>query len=79
MTTHMSRFALLCQGAKLLGQVLLHASNPAAVDDETWMQLDRTLQAMITASLDVDQPDSDQIAFLYRYVPAIISRTIHNL
>jgi hypothetical protein len=65
---HMSRFALLCQGAKLLGQVLHHVSYPAVMSNEAWMQLDRTLQAMTTASQHVGQPDSDQIAFLYRYV-----------
>jgi hypothetical protein len=65
---HMGKFALLCQGARLLGQVLHYVSNPEAVDNESWMQLDRTLEAMITASLNVDRPDPDQIAFLYRYV-----------
>lgn len=64
----MSRFALLCQAARLLGQVLLHLSNDSVENDDVWIQLDRTLQSMLAASLDVDVPDDDQIAFVYRCV-----------
>ena len=66
MTGHMSRFALLCQAARLLGQVLHHLSLDPAVRDDGWIQLDRTLQSMIAASLNVDSPDYDQISFIYR-------------
>jgi hypothetical protein len=66
MTNHMSKFALLCQAARLLGQVLQYLSSEADVHDNAWVQLDRTLQSMITASLDVESPDDDQIAFVYR-------------
>lgn len=62
----MSRFALLCQAARLLGQALQHLSSDSAMRDDTWIQLDRTLQSMITASLNVDSPDHDQISFVYR-------------
>lgn len=68
MTGHMSKFALLCQAARLLGQVLHAISSDSAVDDDNWMQLDRTLQSMLAASLNVDLPDNDQITFIYRYV-----------
>ena len=67
MSSHMSKFTLLCQAARLLGQVLQHVSGESKVHDDVWMQLDRTLQSMITASLDVDTPDNDQISFIYRY------------
>ena len=66
MTNHMSKFALLCQAARLLGQVLHHVSNGANCNDDVWIQLDRTLQSMVDASLNVDPPDHDQIAFVYR-------------
>ena len=64
----MSNFALLCQAARLLGQVLQHLSSDSAIRDDAWIQLDRTLQSMIAASLDTDSPDHDQISFVYRYV-----------
>lgn len=64
----MSRFALLCQAARLLGQVLQHLSNDTAGDDDVSIQLDRTLQSMLAASMDVEAPDDDQIAFVYRSV-----------
>lgn len=67
MTGHMNKFALLCQAARLLGQVLEHITSDLTVQDNAWMQLDRTLQSMLTASLDVDLPDYDQITFVYRY------------
>ena len=68
LTGHMSRFALLCQAARLLGQVIHHLSLDSAVRDDGWIQLDRTLQSMIAASLNVDSPDYDQISFIYRYM-----------
>jgi hypothetical protein len=40
MTGHMSKFALLCQAARLLGQVLQHVSNDSAIHDNVWIQLD---------------------------------------
>ena len=64
----MSKFALLCQAARLLGQVLHHLSSDLAMRDDAWIQLDRTLQSMIAASLETDSPDHDQISFVYRYV-----------
>nr|POE63698.1 hypothetical protein CFP56_04601 [Quercus suber] len=67
---HMSRFALLCQATSLLGQVLVHVANESGSDEETSAQLDRTLQAMVSASLEVAEPDNDQIAFVYRSVRA---------
>ena len=68
LTGHMSRFALLCQAARLLGQVLHHLSSNTTEDDDVWNQLDRTLQSMLAASLDVEVPDDDQIGFVYRSV-----------
>lgn len=64
----MSKFALLCQAANLLGQVLNHVSSDPAGDDIAWVQLDRTLQSMLAAALDVGSPDYDQITFVYRFV-----------
>lgn len=68
-TGHMSKFSLLCQAAHLLGQVLQHVSSDSAGQDIAWVQLYRTLQSMLTAALDVDHPDYDQITFVYRFVP----------
>ncbi|KAI1880165.1 hypothetical protein JX265_001786 [Neoarthrinium moseri] len=65
LTDHMSKFALLCQAARLLGQVLQHASGAAPAHDTVWRQLDRTLNSMLTAALSTDTPDDDQIAFIY--------------
>ena len=69
-TVHqMSSFALLCQAARLLGQVLRYVSaggHPA--NDPVHLQLDRTLHSMLAAALNVDFPDTDQIAFVYRHV-----------
>ncbi|KIW40304.1 uncharacterized protein PV06_07511 [Exophiala oligosperma] len=70
-TNHMSKFALLCQAARLLGQVLHQLSNRTPEHDhgdDTWMQLDRTLESMLTAALDFDSPDYDQITFIYKQV-----------
>lgn len=75
----MSRFALLCQAARLLGQVLHHISSETAEDDDVWNQLDRTLQSMLAASLDVEVPDDDQIAFVYRSViHLVLKRLTYN-
>lgn len=68
MTGHMSKFALLCQSARLLGQVLHQLSGDSIIDYEVLTQLDRTLQSMLNAALTIDCPDYDQIAFIYRSV-----------
>ena len=67
MTGHMSKFALLCQAARLLGQVLNYVTGKMASQDDVELQLDRTLHSMLAASLDVETPDQDQITFIYRY------------
>lgn len=72
MTGHMSKFALLCQAGRLLGQVLHHLASDVAIHDEVWMQLDRTLQSMLAAALNIDCPDYDQITFVYRLVVCLI-------
>ncbi len=66
MTGHMSKFALLCQAARLLDKVLDYVSGSMANHDSVEMQLDRTLHSMLAASLDVKSPDQDQIGFIYR-------------
>lgn len=66
MTGHMSRFALLCQAARLLGQVLRHVSSDSAIHDDVSVQLDRTLESMVAASSDLDVSDYDQTTFVYR-------------
>ncbi|KAF4951796.1 hypothetical protein F66182_18461, partial [Fusarium sp. NRRL 66182] len=71
LTSHMSRFALLCQAARLLGQILQHLSSDTAEDDYVSIQLDRTLQSMLTASSNVEVPDDDQIAFVYSCLVAL--------
>lgn len=76
MTGHMNKFALLCQAARLLGQVLRNVSSDSALHDNIWIQPDRTLQSMLAASLDVEVPDNDQIAFVYRYVLFIRLQTL---
>ncbi|KAL4964255.1 uncharacterized protein BDV14DRAFT_78055 [Aspergillus stella-maris] len=81
-TTHMSRFSLLCQAARVLGKVIcfLNRSGPrngtnndsdetdSRHEDEERIQLDTTLHAMLTAAMQVDEPDLDTITFIYRYV-----------
>ena len=67
----MGKFALLCQASRLLGQVLNAISNPSIDGDETWLQLYRTLQAMLVASLDVESPDYDQITIVYSALTAL--------
>jgi hypothetical protein len=67
----MSKFALVCQAARLLGQVLKHISSDIVdqkLYDEEGMQLDRTLHALISASETMKSPECDQIAICYRYV-----------
>jgi hypothetical protein len=65
----MSKFALICQAARLLGQVLNHVSCPEmAFHDDIRIQLDRTLHSMLAAALDLENPDLDQITFIYRLV-----------
>ncbi|KAF4225598.1 hypothetical protein CNMCM6457_008020 [Aspergillus fumigatiaffinis] len=71
MTGHMSKFALLCQAARLLGQVLHHLGSDVSIHDEVWMQLDRTLQSMLAAALNIDRPDYDQITFVYSALVAL--------
>lgn len=68
MTGHMSKFALVCQAARLLGEVFNYLSNGSANRDDSWVQLDRTLTSMLTAALNIDCPDYDQITFIYRLV-----------
>ncbi len=65
---HMSKFALLCQASRLLGQVLHHIANGAVnqeMHDEEGVQLDRTINAMINAAQELTPPDYDQISFGY--------------
>ena len=73
MTSHMSSFALLCQAARLLGQVLHLASSDSSTVNDVRIQLDRTLRSMISAALEIDIPDYDQISFIYRsvFLPAL--------
>jgi hypothetical protein len=70
MTSHMSRFALVCQAARLLGQVLKHVSSDVVdqgLHDEEAMRLDRTIRAMVGASESLDCPQYDSISVGYRY------------
>ncbi|KAJ5699354.1 hypothetical protein N7536_002367 [Penicillium majusculum] len=71
MTGHMSKFALLCQAARLLGQVLHHLSTDFTNEDDVWIQLDRTLQSRLAAALNIDCPDYDQITFVYSAIVAL--------
>ncbi|KAF5867418.1 putative fungal specific transcription protein [Botrytis fragariae] len=70
-TGHMSKFALICQAARLLGQVLNHVSGASSHDDELWMQLDRTVTSMLEASVNVENPDCNRIAFIYSTLLAL--------
>ena len=63
----MSKFALLCQAARLLGQVLTYVATEPDADSDVSVQLDRTLHSMLTVALNVDEPDYDQITFIFRY------------
>ncbi|KAL2849305.1 fungal-specific transcription factor domain-containing protein [Aspergillus pseudodeflectus] len=95
-TKHMSKFSLLCQAARVLGKVIcfLNRSGPrngtstrngnedvnARQDDIERIQLDTTLQAMLTAAMQLDEPDLDTITFIYGttlalYTPHLSSAT----
>ncbi len=66
----MSKFALLCQAAHVLGQFPPDDRGGNADSDgdpEIWTQLDRTLESMLAVALDVERPDHDQITFIYRF------------
>ncbi|MCJ1312282.1 hypothetical protein MMC25_005956 [Agyrium rufum] len=83
MPGHMSKFALLCQAARLLGQVLQDVSiNTCSHEDHNeWIQLDRTLHSMLTAASDTSEPDNDQMTFVYStlvalHLPWFPSRTV---
>lgn len=69
----MSKFGLICQAASLLGQALQYASIESEANDDGWVQLDRTMQSMLNASLEIDEFDYDYIAFVYRWVCPISS------
>ncbi|KAJ4301277.1 hypothetical protein N0V90_003368 [Kalmusia sp. IMI 367209] len=72
----MSKFALLCQAARLLGQVLLYvASSDLENNDDVGMQLDRTLHSILVAALDVEVPDYDQITFIFSALVALYTPT----
>ena len=71
MSGHMSKFALLCQAARLLGLVLSHLSTKPSPDDTSWIQLDRTLQSILAAALELPSPDYDQITFIYSALIAL--------
>ncbi|KOS41574.1 hypothetical protein ACN38_g7561 [Penicillium nordicum] len=84
MAGHMSKFALLCQAARLLGQVLYHLSTDFTSEDDAWIQLDRTLQSMLAAALNIDFPDYDQITFVYSalvalYTPWLLSDAVEEI
>ncbi|PSN70483.1 hypothetical protein BS50DRAFT_662738 [Corynespora cassiicola Philippines] len=65
--TYMSRLSLLCQAARMLGQVLEAVSNAAGIQEDTWKQLEITLDLMLFAALNIESPGFYQIAFIYRY------------
>ncbi|KAJ6013705.1 hypothetical protein N7540_008296 [Penicillium herquei] len=70
-TGNMSKFALVCQAARLLGQALHFLSHDPVSQDGVWQQLDRTLHSMLTAALNIDSPDYDQITFIYSALVAL--------
>ncbi|KAF7895049.1 hypothetical protein EAF00_006863 [Botryotinia globosa] len=70
-TSHMSKFALLCQAARLLGQVLNHVTGDSSHGDELWMQLDWTVTSILEASVNVENADCDRIAFIYSTLLAL--------
>jgi hypothetical protein len=77
---HMRKFALLCQAASLLGQVLSHIATPVRdeqVHIEEAEQLERTMNSMITASESTDIEDYDQIAMIYRCELIILENNNH--
>ncbi|PWY89701.1 hypothetical protein BO94DRAFT_584941 [Aspergillus sclerotioniger CBS 115572] len=59
----MSKVALVCQAARFLGQVLRHVPNESVFHDDSWVHLDRSLQSILAACLDVDSPHYDQFTF----------------
>ncbi|KAJ5925054.1 hypothetical protein N7454_007693 [Penicillium verhagenii] len=59
--------------ARLLGQVLHCLTQDPASQFEVWQQLDRTLHSMLTAALNIDCPDYDQITFIYSSIVALYS------
>lgn len=62
----MGKFSLICQAARLLGQVLdIVSRSPSDSPDESFHQLDRTLQAMLAACLSLPNPDFDQMTLVY--------------
>ncbi|KAJ5728920.1 uncharacterized protein N7483_003428 [Penicillium malachiteum] len=75
---NMSKFALVCQAARLLGQVLHFLSHDPASQDGAWQQLDRTLHSMLTAALNIDDPDYDQITFIYSALVALYTPWISS-
>lgn len=76
MTIQMSRFALVCQAARLLGQALSQAYKESESDEDICVRLERTLQSMLAAALDNDPLDIDQISSIYRQDPL---RWTHDL
>jgi hypothetical protein len=66
----MSKFALLAQATRLLGQVLdlitRRNSNWASREEDS-IQLDRTLHALIKAAEAVRPVDCDAMGICYRY------------
>ncbi|KAF2441019.1 hypothetical protein P171DRAFT_393830 [Karstenula rhodostoma CBS 690.94] len=75
LTSHMSKFALLCQAARLLGQVLAHVAHGPDLEDDVGLQLDKTLHSMLAAALNVDVPDYDQITFIFSALVALYTPT----
>jgi hypothetical protein len=75
----MSKFALLCQAARLLGLVLNHVTcdkMSAEEHEANEIQLSRTIFAMIEASKDLENPDYDQIAFCYWYLKLSVINSV---
>lgn len=67
--SQMSKFALVAQAARLLGQVLEHISNPVNNPEDTVqqdIQLDRTVRSLVYASQRASVPACDAVAICYR-------------
>jgi hypothetical protein len=78
----MSKFGLVAQAARLLGQVLEHVSAPIidpALHHENFRQIDRTLRALMTAAEGADIPACDPLAICLRYMPSFPSKHIRWL
>ncbi|KAK3197046.1 hypothetical protein GRF29_1536g426075 [Pseudopithomyces chartarum] len=71
LTSHMSKFALLCQAARLLGQVLTYVATEREGETEVEAQLDRTLHSMLKVAMGVKEPDYDQITFIFSALVAL--------